>query len=122
MAGAFPHRMRDLVRLTGISAPTIHFYAQQGLLPAARKTAGNQARYADETVHRLHWIRAVQTELRLPLRAIRDVLEQHGQVPVEDIEARLALGHLLAEPDPVANADDVAAVAARLAPGDMRAP
>ena len=25
-----PYRMRDLVRLTEVSAPTIHFYAQQG--------------------------------------------------------------------------------------------
>ena len=54
---AFPYRMRDLVRLTGVGAPTIHFYAQQGLLPAPRKTAGNQATYPESTVGRLRWIR-----------------------------------------------------------------
>jgi len=121
MSGSFPHRMRDLVRLTGINAPTIHFYAQQGLLPEPHKTAGNQARYPEATVDRLLWIRALQTELRLPLRSIRDILEQHGPLAVDDIQALMALGHLLAEPDPAASAEDLSAVASRLAPGDVRA-
>src|SRR5947207_4769256 len=89
-----PHRMRDLVRLTGISAPTIHFYGQQGLLPEAHKTAGNQAQYAETTMSRLRWIRAMQNELRLSLRSIRSLLEQHGQIPVDDVQALMALGHL----------------------------
>ena len=53
MADGYPLRMRDLVRLTGASAATIHFYAQQGLLPPSQKTAGNQARYPESTVRRV---------------------------------------------------------------------
>jgi DNA-binding transcriptional MerR regulator len=113
--------MRDLVRLTGISAPTIHFYAQQGLLPEPRKTAGNQAEYAETTVSRLRWIRAMQNELRLTLRSIRSLLDQHGQIPVDDVQALMALGHLLEEPDPAASPEELAAVSAGLAATDLQA-
>ncbi|HEY7927531.1 MAG: MerR family transcriptional regulator [Candidatus Dormibacteria bacterium] len=113
------HRMRDLVRLTGVSAPTIHFYAQQGLLPKARKTAGNQALYADSTAARIRWIRVLQTELNLSLRSIARVLEMRGELPVEEIRALQALGALLDEPDPAAGAAELAAVSARLAPTDV---
>jgi DNA-binding transcriptional MerR regulator len=113
--------MRDLVRLAGVSAPTIHFYAQQGLLPIARKTAGNQARYPETTVSRLRWIRGLQTELRFSLRSIRTVLERHGELPVEDIRALLSLGSLLAEPDPLASGDELAAIRDRVDPADLDA-
>jgi DNA-binding transcriptional MerR regulator len=113
------HRMRDLVRLTGVSAPTIHFYAQQGLLPQARKTAGNQALYSDSTVTRIRWIRALQTELNLSLRSIGRVLEMRGQLPVEEIRALQALGALLDEPDPAAGAAELAAVRQRLGVDDV---
>jgi DNA-binding transcriptional MerR regulator len=102
--------MRDLVRLTGVSAPTIHFYAQQGLLPIAQKTSGNQARYQEDTARRLRWIRSLQHDLRLPLRSIRWVLEQWGELPVDEIAALQTLGRLLEEPDPAASAEELAAV------------
>jgi DNA-binding transcriptional MerR regulator len=113
------HRMRDLVRLTGVSAPTIHFYAQQRLLPQARKTAGNQALYSDSTVTRIRWIRTLQTELNLSLRSIGRVLEMRGELPVEEIRALQALGALLDEPDPAAGAADLAAVRQRLGADDV---
>ena len=107
---AHPYRMRDLVRLTGTPAPTIHFYMQQALLPAPQKTAGNQALYSEETVGRVVWIRSLQAELHLPLRSIRWVLERHGELPVPEIRALQALGSLLDEPDPVASAEELAAL------------
>jgi DNA-binding transcriptional MerR regulator len=113
------HRMRDLVRLTGVSAPTIHFYAQQRLLPQARKTAGNQALYGDSTATRIRWIRALQTELNLSLRSIGRVLEMRGELPVEEIRGLQALGALLDEPDPAAGAADLAAVRQRLGVDDV---
>lgn len=118
-AGAL--RMRDLVRLSGAPAPTIHFYAQQGLLPPARKTAGNQALYSPETVERILWIRALQQELRLPLRTIRWVLERWGELPVDELRALQTLGSLLEEPDPAASAEELAAVVANLGEGDLDA-
>ena len=118
---AFPYRMRDLVRLTGVGAPTIHFYAQQGLLPAPRKTAGNQAAYPESTVERLRWIRSLQTELRLSLRSIGSTLQRWGQLPVEEIRALQAVGRLLDAPDPAASRDELAAVRLRLHAGDFDA-
>jgi DNA-binding transcriptional MerR regulator len=111
--------MRDLVRLTGVSAPTIHFYAQQGLLPKPRKTAGNQALYAESTTGRIRWIRALQTELNLSLRSIARLLQMRGELPVEEIRALQALGALLDEPDPAAGAAELAAVRVRLGPDDV---
>jgi DNA-binding transcriptional MerR regulator len=115
----FPYRMRDLVRLTGTPAPTIHFYLQQGLLPAARKTAGNQALYPEETVRRVGWVRSLQAELHLPLRSIRWVLERHGELPITEIRALQALGSLLEEPDPAASAEELAMLRERVEPGDV---
>jgi DNA-binding transcriptional MerR regulator len=111
--------MRDLVRLTGTPAPTIHFYLQQGLLPAAQKTSGNQALYAEGTVPRVAWIRSLQAELHLPLRSIGWVLERHGELPLAEIRALQALGSLLEEPDPAATAEEMAALHQRVDAGDI---
>jgi DNA-binding transcriptional MerR regulator len=116
----FPLRMRDLVRLTGVPAATVHFYAQLGLLPTARKTAGNQARYPESTGHRITWIRTVQQELRLSLRAIGGVLERWGQRPIEELRTLNALGTLLEEPDPTASTEEYASSgAAAIPPEDL---
>lgn len=116
---AFPYRMRDLVRLTGASAATIHFYQQQGLLPEAQKTAGNQAAYPESTVRRLLWIRAMQNELRLSLRGIGTILERWGELPVEEMRALQALGGLLEEPDPAAPHADLTEIRERLTREDL---
>jgi DNA-binding transcriptional MerR regulator len=119
MPESHPHRMRDLVRLTSIPAPTIHFYGMQGLLPPPHKTCGNQARYADETVQRVVWIRTLQQDLHLPLKTIRWVLERWGELPVDEIRALQALGTLMEEPDPVATADELAHGLEALEPTDL---
>jgi DNA-binding transcriptional MerR regulator len=111
--------MRDLVRMTGLTAPTIHFYAQQGLLPPACKTAGNQALYGEATISRIRWIRDLQNELGLSLRSIAQVLSMRGELPVEEIRALQALGALLDEPDPAAGDAELASVRDRLGPGDI---
>ena len=117
----FPYRMRDLVRLTGVSAATIHFYQQQGLLPESQKTAGNQAAYPESTVRRLLWIRAMQNELRLSLRGIGSILERWGELPIEEMRALQALGGLLEEPDPAAPNADLTEIRKRLTPEDLDA-
>src|SRR5437879_12996000 len=102
-------RMRDLVPLTAATAPPIHLYAQQALLPGSHKTAANQARYPESTVPRIGWIRRVQQELRLSLRAIGGVLERWGELPLEELRTLQMAGRLLEEPDPAASAEEVAA-------------
>lgn len=67
--------MRDLVRESGLSRETIHFYLKHKLLPPGRKTGRNTAVYGPEHVDRLRRIRELQTQQFLPLKAIRAVLE-----------------------------------------------
>jgi len=112
--------MRDLVQRAGLPAATIHFYAQQGLLPVAVKTAENQARYPEGTLRRLLWIRSLQQELRLSLRGISWILQRHGELPLGDIRALQALGSLLdGGPDAGADVATIRAVRERLEPGDI---
>lgn len=122
-----PYRMRDLVRLTGMSAPTIHFYAASGLLPPPRKLGRTQARYPAATVEQIRWIRALQQELGLSLRAIRDVLARDGRLPVAEVRTRLLLGQLLPVSAPATasaegklSADEVARLRARGIEPDRR--
>lgn len=68
-------RMKDLCDLTGLPRQAIHFYIQQGLLPAGHKTGRNMAFYGEEHVERLKLIRKLQHERFLPLKAIKALLD-----------------------------------------------
>ena len=68
-------RMRDLVRESGFSRATIHFYQQQGLLPQAVEKVRNSAIYGPQHLERLKRIRELREQQFLPLRAIRAVFQ-----------------------------------------------
>jgi DNA-binding transcriptional MerR regulator len=68
-------RMKDLCDLTGLPRQAIHFYIQQGLLPAGHKTGRNMAFYGEEHVERLRLIKKLQHERFLPLKAIKALLD-----------------------------------------------
>jgi DNA-binding transcriptional MerR regulator len=74
-----PYRMRDLCELTGLERQAIHFYIQQGLVPAGKKTGRNMAWYGPEHVERLQLIRRLQEERFLPLKAIKAMLDGHQE-------------------------------------------
>ena len=67
----------DLARLTGVKVPTIRFYEDKGLLPEPDRTAGNQRRYDDVALNRLHFIRHGR-DLGLPLADIEALLSLEG--------------------------------------------
>jgi len=69
------YRMKDLCEATGLPRQAIHFYIQQGLLPAGRKTGRNMAWYTEEHVERLHLIKKLQHERFLPLKAIKALFD-----------------------------------------------
>lgn len=75
MSVATALRMKDLVQRTGASREAIRFYINEGLLPEPRKTSRNMAWYSGEHVERIAYIRALQDEHFLPLKAIRSVLD-----------------------------------------------
>ncbi len=74
------YRMKDLCESTGLPRQAIHFYIQQGLLPAGRKTGRNMAWYTDEHIERLHLIKKLQHERFLPLKAIKALLDGEDDV------------------------------------------
>ena len=66
--------MRDLIRETGLSRETIHFYIAQGLLPAGKKTSRTTSEYSRDHVDRLLRIRRLRDEQLLPLHAVKSLV------------------------------------------------
>jgi DNA-binding transcriptional MerR regulator len=81
-------RMRELAEASGVPAPTIKHYLREGLLPEPVKTSRNMAYYPPEFVDRIKLIKRLQEERYLPLKAIKNVLDEDP----ERAEAMLALG------------------------------
>ncbi len=77
-------RISELSRRSGVSIPTIKYYLRDGLLPAGRPTAANQAEYDEDHVRRLRLIRSLIGVRGLSVNATKDVLaavdEQQGDV------------------------------------------
>lgn len=59
---------------TGVKVPTIRYYEQVGLLPAAERTAGNHRYYSADELDRLAFIRQAR-ELGFSVSSIRQLLE-----------------------------------------------
>jgi DNA-binding transcriptional MerR regulator len=81
-------RMGELSSASGVPAPTIKHYLREGLLPEGVKTSRNMAYYPPEFVDRIKLIKRLQEERFLPLKAIKNVLDEDP----ERAEAMLALG------------------------------
>ena len=60
----------------GVSAATIKHYLREGLLPEPVKTSRNMAYYPAEFVERIRMIKQLQEERYMPLRVIKDLLEE----------------------------------------------
>lgn len=63
---------------TGVKVPTIRYYEQVGLLPAAGRTAGNHRHYSADELDRLAFIRQAR-ELGFSVSSIRELLELRGR-------------------------------------------
>ncbi|MBU0515313.1 MAG: MerR family transcriptional regulator [Proteobacteria bacterium] len=71
--------MKELAIATGLPKSTIHYYAQEGLLPEPTKTSPNMAYYHPSCVERILFIKEVQAERNLPLKAIKRLLMEKDQ-------------------------------------------
>jgi len=69
-------RMGELAEASGVSAATIKHYLREGLLPEPVKTSRNMAYYPSEFVDRIRLIKQLQEERYMPLRVIKDLLEE----------------------------------------------
>jgi DNA-binding transcriptional MerR regulator len=80
--------MRELAEASGVPAATIKHYLREGLLPEPVKTSRNMAYYPPEFVDRIKLIKRLQEERYLPLKAIKNVLDEDP----DRAEAMLELG------------------------------
>jgi DNA-binding transcriptional MerR regulator len=81
-------KMRELAEASGVPGPTIKHYLREGLLPEPVKTSRNMAYYPPEFVDRIKLIKRLQEERYLPLKAIKNVLDEDP----ERARAMLELG------------------------------
>jgi DNA-binding transcriptional MerR regulator len=75
-------RMGELAERSGVGAPTIRHYIREGLLGDGediRRTSRNMAYYPSELVERIQLIKRLQEERFMPLRVIREVLEDNPE-------------------------------------------
>jgi DNA-binding transcriptional MerR regulator len=86
-------RMGELAEASGVSAATIKHYLREGLLPEPVKTSRNMAYYPAEFVDRIKMIKQLQEERYMPLRVIKDLLEEDP----ERAKALIELGDKLLE-------------------------
>ena len=93
-------KMSQLAKQGGVPAATIKHYLREGLIPAASvKTSRNMAYYDAGLIDRIRTIKDLQRERFLPLKVIRDVLEENGNRDEEVGEAlRAALANLSSVP------------------------
>lgn len=95
-------RIGDLAAATGAKVETIRYYERIGLLPAARRTAGNYRAYGARERERLSFIRHAR-ELGFAIPAIRDLLrlvddpdhpcdaaDRIARTHLDEVERRLA--------------------------------
>jgi DNA-binding transcriptional MerR regulator len=86
-------KMSELADASGVSAGTIKHYLREGLLGGRgqiMRTSRNMAYYPPEFVERIRTIKRLQEERFMPLRLIREVLEQSDRprVPRREVLAR----------------------------------
>jgi len=67
-------KISELCERSGVPLPTIKFYIREGLLPAGRRTAKNQADYSEEHLERLMLVRALRDDAGLPIATIANAL------------------------------------------------
>jgi MerR family redox-sensitive transcriptional activator SoxR len=80
----------ELSERSGVAVSALHFYEREGLIHSER-TAGNQRRYARETLRRVAFVRTSQ-RVGVPLAEIRGALETlpEGRTPTKKDWTRLS--------------------------------
>ena len=68
-------KISELSERSGVPVATIRHYLREGLLPEPVKTSRNMAYYPPEFVGRIRLIKQLQEERFMPLKVIRDLLE-----------------------------------------------
>ena len=81
-------RMKDLEQLSGERKSTILYYIREGLLPEPQKATQNSAVYDESYVDKIKKIRALQQMYNLPLKGIKEIIQQGWDKVDERIECK----------------------------------
>ena len=86
----------ELAQRAGVSAPTVRYYEEIGLLPKPSRSATGYRRYSESTVEELRFIRKAQA-LGFSLDEIGEILKlsRSGELPCSHVRS-LAHQHLAA--------------------------
>ena len=91
-------KMSELVERAGVEKSTIQHYLREGLLPEpAERPHRNMAYYSADVVERIALIKQLQTERRLPLARIKQLLVDHESLG----EVRRWLDSHVDSPEPI---------------------
>ena len=88
----------DVAKELGLGVQTLHYYEQEGLIPAPPRSESGYRLYTPELIDRVRFVRKAQA-LGLPLDEVRDVLRlaEQGTSPCGRVQR--ALAEKLAEVD-----------------------
>ena len=70
-------KISELVKTTGVSKETIHYYIREGILRKPRKTGKNTADYNETHVDQIRTIKALRENYFLPIPVIRKLIKKH---------------------------------------------
>jgi len=95
MSAVLPISIGAASKQTGCSVPTIRYYEEVGLLPAAPRTEGNQRHYDQAAIRRLTFIRRCR-DFGFSLEQVRELVGLTDQPDRDCVEVRdIAQAHLL---------------------------
>ena len=83
-------KIQDLSQMTGVSAKTIRYYEEIGLLPAPARTENNYRQYSEQDVERLRLVAGAR-RLDLSLDDIQEILalRDHREAPCRVLLERM---------------------------------
>jgi DNA-binding transcriptional MerR regulator len=82
-------KIRELVKKTGVSKETIHYYIREGLLRKPRKFGKNVAEYNENHVEQIRIIKALRDNYFLPVPLIKKLLNEKKKLtPQEKLNFR----------------------------------
>lgn len=67
-------RIGELAKQTGLTAPTIRYYEQIGLLPGGARPPRSHRTYTETDVERLNLLRRLRDLLRVSLEELKDIV------------------------------------------------
>lgn len=94
MHPVLPLSIGAVARRSGLSVPTVRYYEQVGLLPAAPRSEGGQRHYGEAAIHRLTFIRRCR-DFGFTVEQVRELVERVDQPERPCLEVRdIAQRHL----------------------------